>query len=86
MPPNEFSWTDKETELLLAVALEYKTEKAASGVDWEFVRSKHEDIFSEFLEAYPNQKDESFPHASNDFTKERITRRSSSGDVLSTVL
>ena len=75
MPPNEFSWTDEETELLLAAALEYKTEKAASGVDWESVRTKHEDIFSKFLEAYPSQKDESFPHASKDFIKERITSR-----------
>ena len=73
MPPNKFSWTDDETELLLAVALEYKTEKAASGVDWKSVRTKHEDIFSKFLETYPSQKYESFPHASNDFTKERIT-------------
>ena len=75
MPSNEFTWTDEETELLLAVAPEYETNKAASGVDWESVRTKHEDIFSKFLEAYPSQKDESFPHASNDFTKERITSR-----------
>ena len=75
MPPNEFSWIDEETELLLVVAPEYKTEKAASSVDWESVRTKHEDIFSKFLEAYPSQKDESFPHASNDFRKERITSR-----------
>ena len=58
MPPNEFSWTDEETELLLAVALKYKTEKAASGVDWESVRTKREDIFSKFLDTYPSQKGE----------------------------
>ena len=39
-----FVRSDEEVELLLACALEYKTEKEAQGVDWESVRSKYGDI------------------------------------------
>ena len=40
----EFIWTDNEAELLLNVAIEYKTKKAAESVDWESVKSKYSDI------------------------------------------
>ena len=41
----EFVWSDDESELLLSVANDYKTAKAAECVDWESVKSKYNDIF-----------------------------------------
>lgn len=37
-------WTDSEAELLLNVAIGYKTSKAAESVDLESVKSKYDDI------------------------------------------
>ena len=44
----EFIWTDDEAELLLNVAIEYKTMKAAESVHWEFVKSKYSNITDNF--------------------------------------
>ena len=41
-----FTWTDDETELLLNLTLEYKTEKS---IDWESIRSKYSDIHERFV-------------------------------------
>ena len=40
--------TDDEAELLLNVAIDYKTKKLAECVDWESVKSKYSDIHREF--------------------------------------
>ena len=44
----QFSWTDDETELLVNITLDYKTEKIANGIDWESIRSKYGDIWERF--------------------------------------
>jgi hypothetical protein len=44
----QFSWTDDETQLLLSVTLEYKTDQIADGADWESIRSKYGDIWKRF--------------------------------------
>ena len=41
---NVFSWTDDETELLLGVAENSKSDKQAEWIDWESVKTKHKDI------------------------------------------
>ena len=44
----EFIWTDDESELLLNVAIDYKTKKAGESVDWELVKNKYSNIHKEF--------------------------------------
>ena len=44
-----FTWTDDETELLLNLTLEYKTEKSTESIDWESIRSKYSDIHERFV-------------------------------------
>ena len=51
-----FIWSDEETALLLKITLEYKTSRSADGQDWETVPSKYEDIYKNFIAAYPNEE------------------------------
>ena len=75
----EFIWTDDEAELLLNVAIEYKTKKAAESVDWESVKSKYSDIQKEFLAALPADNGEDsfkdFPHTKEQITKQVVTSK-----------
>ena len=43
-----FSWTDEETSLLLQVVIDYKASKTATGLDWETVKNRYEDITERF--------------------------------------
>ena len=75
----EFIWTDEEAELLLNVAIEYKTKKAAECVDWESVKSKYSDIHKEFLAALPADNGEDsfneFPHNKEQITKQVVASK-----------
>ncbi len=61
-----FTWIEEEIALLLRVVLEYKTSKAAAGIDWETVKSKYEDIKIAFQNNHPTKEatvnSEEFPH------------------------
>ena len=46
---DSFVWSDDEVELLLSCVNDYKTEMAASGVEWETVRLKYAVIREMFL-------------------------------------
>ena len=34
-----FVWTDDDTALLVQVIIDYKTSKAANGLDWELIKN-----------------------------------------------
>ncbi|XP_063078122.1 uncharacterized protein LOC134468010 [Engraulis encrasicolus] len=75
-----FVWTDDEVELLLNVTLDFKTSKAAQGVDFELVHTKYGDIMDLFLENYPSPEDASasgkeFPHQTKEITKGILTAK-----------
>ena len=69
-----FTWSDEELELLLDVLIHYKADKEGRGFDWESVKTKYDDLRTQFIERYPTTGPSSdFPHdAQNEFTKERI--------------
>ena len=76
----EFVWTDDEVELLLNVANDYKTTKAADCVDWESVKSKYVDIFELFKGELPDDDQErdllnDFPHKKAEVTKQVVTSK-----------
>ena len=51
-------WTDEETALLLQVIIDYKSSKAALGLDWETIKSKYDDICERLQSLYPKERDE----------------------------
>ena len=73
------SWTDEETALLLQVIIDYKSSKAALGLDWETFKSKYDDICERLQSRYPKERDESdpeeYPHYTDPsvITREKIT-------------
>ena len=75
----EFIWTDDEAELVLNVAIEYKTKKATESVDWESVDSKYSNIQKEFLAALPADNGEDsikdFLHSKEQITKQVVTSK-----------
>ena len=57
------NWTDNEVELLLGVARSNSWQKDFDGLEWKSVKSKYEDIRSEFVRLYDERNDqEDFPH------------------------
>ena len=52
MADKNFTWSEKEINLLLHVVIDFKAGKAGEGVDWETVRSKCEDVTKKFLGKY----------------------------------
>lgn len=75
-----FVWTDDEVELLLNVALEYKTTRTAENVDWETCQTKYSDILELFLAQYPSEQDaalieKEFPHQNDEMNKTIITSK-----------
>ena len=61
------NWTDNEVELLLGVVRSYSSQKDFEGLEWKSVRSKYEDIRSEFVRLYDernHQEDFSHTHVS----------------------
>ena len=76
----EFIWTDDEVELLLSVANDYKTKKAAESIDWESVKSKYSDILDMFKAVLPGADEErnafkDFPHKKEEITKQVLTSK-----------
>ncbi|RXN37887.1 transcription initiation factor TFIID subunit 3-like protein [Labeo rohita] len=61
-------WTDSKVELLLCVALDYKARKAQDNVDWESCQSKYVDMLAQFLEQYPSETNQDFPHVKEEIT------------------
>ncbi len=55
-------WTDEEVVLLLSVVRDYKSTKAAEGVDWSSVKTKNEDLVAKFKERYLKTTSSQFPH------------------------
>ena len=79
---DNFSWTDDEVELLLNVAIDYKTTKTMENIDWESCHSKCQDILDKYKEMYPTAEDaeklgKDFPHNKEDITKLIVTNNSS---------
>lgn len=68
-------WTDSEVELLLRVALDYKARKAQDNVDWESCQSKYLDILAQFLEQYPSETNQDFPHVKEEITRANVTTK-----------
>ena len=52
------NWTDNEVELLLRVARSYSSQKDFDGLEWKSVKSKYEDIRSEFVRLYDERNDQ----------------------------
>ena len=75
----QFSWTDDETELLLNITLDYKTEKIAIGIDWESIRSKYGDIWERFSAELARMIEEAtpgdFPHKPEEITKAMLSSK-----------
>ena len=63
--------TDSKVELLLNVALHYKASKAQDNVDWESCQIKYVDMLARFLEQYPSETNEDFPHVKEEITQGR---------------
>lgn len=77
-----FSWTDDEAELLLNIALEYKTEKMSESLDWESIRNKYGDIRDRIAEYLTRIADgeitgygKDFPHRPEEITKAIVTSK-----------
>ncbi|KAI4818365.1 hypothetical protein KUCAC02_011708 [Chaenocephalus aceratus] len=71
-----FLWTDDEVELLLRVALDYKTTKVQESFDWESCKSKYSDIGDTFQVQDPRTPtDKDFPHDASVITKVQFTAK-----------
>ena len=77
-----FTWTDDETELLLSLTLEYKTEKSLENIDWESLRSKYNDIHERFVAHLQNivegttpAPDKYSPHRPEEITTAVVTSK-----------
>ncbi|XP_027132528.1 uncharacterized protein LOC113745220 [Larimichthys crocea] len=75
MARGSFVWTDSEVELLPNVALDYKASKAHENVDWESCKTKYVDMLALFLEKYPSETNEEFPHVKEDITQANLTTK-----------
>ncbi|XP_061574466.1 uncharacterized protein LOC133453999 [Cololabis saira] len=75
MARESYVWTDREVELLLNVTLDYKTSKIQEGVDWESCQPKYGDILALFLEQYPTETSEDFPHRKEDVSRTSLTTK-----------
>ncbi|XP_061589285.1 uncharacterized protein LOC133454575 [Cololabis saira] len=75
MAPSSFVWTDKETELLLNIILEYKVRKTEESIDWESCQSKYVYILTQFLEQYPAENSNDFPHERAEFTQSILIQK-----------
>ena len=64
-----FTLKDEETALLLQVIIDYKSSKAALGLDWESVKSKYEDLCDRLQSRYPKENsgvdEQKYPNCSN---------------------
>ena len=73
---NNFQWTDEEIGLLLAIVTDYKSVKAAEGLDWETVKNRYEDIAKNYVGRYPKNDLQAYPQGGQDvlktFTKDRV--------------
>ena len=59
-------------QLLLGVVLSYSSLKDYEGLEWESVKSKYEDVRSDFVEEYAENKGEQFPHDAKLFSEEEL--------------
>lgn len=75
MARGSFVWTDSEVELLLRVALDYKANKELDNVDWESCQTKYRDMLALFLEQYPSETSEEYPHVKEEITRAHLTTK-----------
>ncbi|CAL9693812.1 unnamed protein product [Knipowitschia caucasica] len=75
MAPGSFVWTDKEAELLLNVLLEYKVNKTQENIDWESCQNKYVDLLTLYLEHYPAETSNDFPHGNGELTRAILTTK-----------
>ena len=78
----DFQWTDDGVELLLNITYDFKVAKAVTSTDWEFVKSKCEDILERF-KAEPQSEAErecissglakDYQHTKEEVTKQILT-------------
>jgi hypothetical protein len=75
-----FTWTDDESELLLNLILQYKTEKSLDSIDWESIRSKYNDIHERFVaylqsiaEGETPALDKEYPHRPEEISRGIVT-------------
>ena len=75
-----FTWTDDETELLLSISADYRTQNIAEGLDWESIKNKYSDIAERMVEALRkyNERDGSgkdYKHKPEEITKEKVATK-----------
>ena len=75
-----FTWTDDETELLLSITADYRTQNIAEGLDWESIQNKYSDIAERMVEALRkyNERDGSgkdYKHKPEEITKEKVATK-----------
>lgn len=61
--------------MLLNTILEYKVQKTQENIDWESCQSKYVDILGMFLEQYPAENCNEFPHARGELTRSILTTK-----------
>ena len=81
MARRSFVWSDSEVELLLRVALDYKANKALDNVDWESCQTKYRDMLALFLEQYPSETSEEYPHVKEEITRAHLTTKMKAVDT-----
>ena len=75
---SSFKWTDDEAELLLQVAVEYKTAKAMESIDCESVQKKYSDITDLYKAQLPKTDEDAeaigkdYPHKAEEIKKGTI--------------
>ena len=69
-----FSWSGDEIQLLLMVALDFKSQCEFEGMDWESKRSKYQQIFELMMKQYPITVSENYQNK-NLLNKDRITAK-----------
>ena len=76
---DNFVWEDDEVELLLSCVADFKSQRAAEGVDWKNVKSKYADITDLYRESVSSSEDcatttKNYKHG-QDITKETVASK-----------
>ena len=74
-----FTWTDDETQILLNITADYRTQNIAEGLDWESIQSKYSDIAERMAEALQkyyeqNGSGKDYKHKAEEITKEKVVK------------
>ena len=76
-----FTWSDEKTALLMRIIIDYKATKALSGLDWETIKNRYDEITDRFKLQYPKPESGSdpdeYPYMENIcvFNKDHVNRK-----------